>query len=102
VDYRWLGMRELPIPPEKLNKKKKEDNVNNDRVVVETLFHAFIIFLALLHLPLTPALASRQEAKTGSNGAGMGTTGRSLVLMPRCCRDMCECSELRDLATVPH
>ena len=52
--------------------------------------------------PLTPALARRQEARTGSKGAGMGTTGRSLVLMPRCWRDMCECSELRDLATVPH
>lgn len=40
--------------------------------------------------PFTPALASRQEARTGSKGAGMGTTGRSLVLMPRCWRDMCE------------
>lgn len=54
-----------------------------------------------MSLPLTPALASRQEAKTGSKGAGIGTTGKSLVLIPRCWRDMCECRELRDLATVP-
>ena len=41
-------------------------------------------------------------ASSGSKGAGMGRTGRSLVLMPLCWRLMCECSELRDLATVPH
>lgn len=55
-----------------------------------------------VHVPFTPALASRHDASTGSKGAGIGTTGKSLVLMPRCWRDMCECSELRDLATVPH
>ena len=52
-------------------------------------------------LTLTPALARSREARSGSKGLGMGRTGRSLVLMPRCCRDMCECRELRDLATVP-
>lgn len=41
-------------------------------------------------------------ASSGSKRVGICNTGRSLVEMPRCCRDMCECSELRDLATVPH
>lgn len=53
-------------------------------------------------LTLTPALASSLLASSGSNGEGIGRTGRSFVLMPRCCRDMCECSEFRLLATVPH
>lgn len=41
-------------------------------------------------------------ANSGSNGAGIGRTGKSFVLIPLCCRDMCECKEFRDLATVPH
>ena len=52
-------------------------------------------------LTFTPDLESSLEASSASKGAGIGTTGRSLVEMPLCCRDMCECSELRDLATVP-
>ena len=52
-------------------------------------------------LTLTPAFARRREASSGSNGLGIGSTGRSLVLIPRCCRDMCECREFLDLATVP-
>ena len=50
----------------------------------------------------TPALLRSLLASSGSKGAGMGRTGRSLVLIPRCWRDMWEWSELRDLATVPH
>ena len=42
------------------------------------------------------------EANSASKGAGMGSTGRSFVEIPRCWRDMCEWSELRDFATVPH
>lgn len=53
-------------------------------------------------LTLTPALANRRDANSGSNLLGIGITGRSFVLMPRCCRDMCECREFRDFATVPH
>lgn len=53
-------------------------------------------------LTLTPALANRRDANSGSNGLGIGRTGRSLVLIPRCWRDMCECNEFLDLATVPH
>ena len=49
----------------------------------------------------TPDLASSLEASSASKGAGMGTTGRSFVEMPLCCRDMCECREFLDLATVP-
>lgn len=41
-------------------------------------------------------------ANSGSKGAGIGNTGRSLVLIPLCCLDMCECSEFLDFATVPH
>lgn len=52
-------------------------------------------------LTLTPALANRRDASSGSNGLGIGSTGRSLVLIPRCCRDMCECKEFLDFATVP-
>ena len=50
---------------------------------------------------LTPAFARSLEASSASKGAGIGTTGRSLVEMPLCCLDMWEWSELRDLATVP-
>jgi len=50
---------------------------------------------------LTPAFANSRDASSASKGAGIGTTGKSFVEMPRCCRDMCECKELRDLATVP-
>lgn len=50
----------------------------------------------------TPALAKSFEANSGSNGLGIGKTGKSLVEIPRCCLDMWEWSELRDLATVPH
>ena len=50
----------------------------------------------------TPALESSLLASSGSNGAGMGTTGRSLVLIPLCCLDMCEWRLFLDLATVPH
>ena len=53
-------------------------------------------------ITFTPALLSSLLASSGSNGAGMGRTGRSLVLIPLCCRDMWECRLLRDLATVPH
>lgn len=49
----------------------------------------------------TPALANSLEASSGSKGLGIGSTGRSLVEIPRCWRDMCECSEFLDLATVP-
>ena len=49
----------------------------------------------------TPDLASSLEASSASKGAGMGTTGRSFVDIPLCCRDMCECREFLDLATVP-
>lgn len=52
-------------------------------------------------LTLTPAFAKSLEANSGSKGLGIGSTGRSFVLIPRCCRDMCECRELRDFATVP-
>uniref|UniRef100_A0A1A9UXD0 Uncharacterized protein n=1 Tax=Glossina austeni TaxID=7395 RepID=A0A1A9UXD0_GLOAU len=50
----------------------------------------------------TPALANKREANSGSKALGIGSTGKSLVEIPRCCRDICECKELRDFATVPH
>lgn len=40
-------------------------------------------------------------ARSGSKGAGMGNTGKSLVLIPLCCLDMWECNEFLDFATVP-
>lgn len=49
----------------------------------------------------TPAFAKSFDASSGSKGLGIGKTGKSLVEIPRCWRDMWECSELRDLATVP-
>lgn len=51
---------------------------------------------------LTPAFKSKLDASSGSKFEGIGCTGKSLVLMPRCWRDMCECNEFLDLATVPH
>ena len=36
----------------------------------------------------TPALANSLDANWASKGAGIGTTGRSLVEMPLCCLDM--------------
>lgn len=50
----------------------------------------------------TPAFKSRLDASSGSKFEGIGCTGKSLVLIPRCWRDMCECNEFLDLATVPH
>lgn len=49
----------------------------------------------------TPAFDKSFDASSGSNGLGIGNTGKSFVEIPRCCRDMCECNEFRDLATVP-
>ena len=60
-----------------------------------------MILVAQVSRTFTPDFASSLEASSASKGAGMGTTGRSLVEMPRCWRDMCECSEFLDLATVP-
>lgn len=48
------------------------------------------------------SILTHRLARSGSNGAGIGSTGKSFVLIPRCCRDMCECSEFLDFATVPH
>lgn len=33
---------------------------------------------------LTPALASKRDASSGSNGLGIGSTGKSFVEIPRC------------------
>ena len=57
--------------------------------------------LYFISLTLIPAFLYSCEASSGSKGDGIGTTGRSFVLIPRCWRDICECNEFLDLATVP-
>lgn len=42
------------------------------------------ILLFINYNTLTPALSSRFDASSGSKLDGIGCTGRSLVLIPRC------------------
>ncbi len=88
-----LGLSGTPAPPTRPEKPAPECIHNVIFIASE---------LCQVCLTLTPALARSLDARSASNGVGMGMTGRSLVEIPLCWRDMCECKEFLDLATVPH
>jgi len=66
-----------------------EQLIHSGIPIIQTLSNCkFNIVILGFQPTLTPALARSLEASSASNGAGIGTTGKSFVEIPLCCLDM--------------